>query len=234
MRALLNRAMVVSASAFFTLLLIPTVLFASANATVVLHDGRVTIVARNASAAEILDEWTRAGGTTVVNADRLGSARLTIELVDVPEREALDVVLRSAAGYLAVERPVVPATLSRYERIFIMAASTPPRTPGGPAQPQQAPRTFEPPLFFPGGAQRVVGLDGQPVPDDQEGAPPPGRVPAPSGFSNGDAPSSPPGSAAPRATTRPIGVPVPGMIVAPPQTPSPQVPIPQTSTQPRR
>src|SRR2546428_11747218 len=121
----------------------------AANATVALHDGRATIIAKDASAAEILAEWARAGGTTIVNGEKLTGTRLTIELVEVPEQQALDVVLRSAGGYLAVERSAVPAGGSRYDRLFIIASSTPPATSApAPQRPGFAPPP-PPPLASP-------------------------------------------------------------------------------------
>ena len=65
-------------------------------------NGRVTIVANNATLVEILREWTRVGGSTFVNAEKVPSAeRLTLRLENETETRALDVLLRSAAGYLA-------------------------------------------------------------------------------------------------------------------------------------
>jgi hypothetical protein len=221
-RALAARAAMLLGSTALLFLLGATL---HASSSVTIHDGLATIIAKDASAAEILAEWGRAGGTTIVNAEKLTSTRLTIELRDVPEKQALDVVLRSAGGYLAVERSAVPQLGSRYDRIFIMASSVPPRDTG--PTPAQRP-TFsapQPPPFVPfsppGSAQRVVGPDGRPVADDQEGAPPPNRIPAPPGFFFGDPPSAAPRVPAPSSKSAPIGVPVPGMIVAPPQNPPP-------------
>ena len=59
--------------------------------------GRVTLVARNAPIRTILAEWARLGGATVVNGERVAGAPVTLELTDVPERQALDVILRGVA-----------------------------------------------------------------------------------------------------------------------------------------
>lgn len=76
-----------------------------ASVRVTLHDGgRIAISATDASVAEILAEWARATNLRIVNADKLPRERLTIELQDVTEREALDVVLRSMGGYIARRR----------------------------------------------------------------------------------------------------------------------------------
>ena len=213
---------------------------ATANATVTIHDGLATVVARNATVAEVLAEWSRVGGTAIVNGEKMSTQHVTLELIDVPEKQALDTVLRSAAAYLAIERAAGPDA-SKYGRIVILATSTAPRdTSPAPAAQRPTfappPPPFVPPPAFapppptfvpppPGGVQRLVGPDGQPVQDDQDGAPPPNRRAAPPGFSMGDAP---PDRQSPTTSTpaqrAPVGVPVPGMIVAPPQ---PQTPQPQ-------
>jgi len=215
-----RRSVVVLASLLFSTLPV----LSSPTARVTLHDGLATVVATNATVAEVLEEWSRAGGTAIVNAEQLNTQRVTIELIDVPEKQALDTVLRSAAAYLAVERPVASPSGSKYGRIVILASSVAPKEtrPAFAAPPPTYP-TFTPPP--PGAAQRMIGPDGQPVPDDQEGAPPPNRPAAPPGFSSGDAPPDRQPATAPTTTPRaPVGVPVPGMIVAPPR---PQPPQPQ-------
>jgi len=204
-------------------------------ATVTLHDGLATVVANDATVAEVLDAWSRAGGTAIVNAEKMSAQRVTIELIDVPEKAALDVVLRSAAAYIAIERPEFSPVTSKYGKIVILATSVAPREPAARPSPQQPivappppalvppPPTFVPPA--PGVVQRLIGPDGHPVPDDQEGAPPPNRRAAPFGFSSGDAPPDrEPAAPPPQRTRPPAGVPVPGMIV----------PAPQPSTPPRQ
>ncbi len=69
-----------------------------------LLDGRATIVASDVSLRQILDEWARVGHTTVVNADKLISTPVTLQLVDVPEAQALETLLRTASGYVVAER----------------------------------------------------------------------------------------------------------------------------------
>jgi hypothetical protein len=150
----------------------------------------------------------------------------------MPERDALDLVLRSASGYVAIARASVEADLSTFDRILIMATSTPVTAPPGRA-------SVPPPVFVPPdpdvpepveastSVQRLIGPDGQPMPDDQDGAPPAVQR-APLGYSSGDAPPAAPGSAplspGPGRPTMPAGVSVPGMIVPPPVAAAPQTP----------
>jgi hypothetical protein len=146
-----------------------------------LRDGLVWLVADGATVGQILDEWSRLGGTRIVNAERAGSGRLTIEMRGVPELQALDVLLRSTGGYIAAarasERVVTPA-LSRIARIVVLSSAPPSPAAGGPMAatgpvPAMAPPPVPQPLYTPSGAERVIGADGQPVPDDQDGMPPP-------------------------------------------------------------
>lgn len=68
------------------------------------NNGRVSLNAQNASIRTILTEWARVGGTRMVNHERIGGAPVTLELTDVPERQALEVLLRTAAGYVVTAR----------------------------------------------------------------------------------------------------------------------------------
>src|SRR5690606_19129806 len=68
-------------------------------------------------------EWARLGGTRVVDAERLTGAPLTLTLENVPEREALDIVLRNAAGYIAAARPAGSSGASAFDRIVVMPVS---------------------------------------------------------------------------------------------------------------
>jgi type II secretory pathway component GspD/PulD (secretin) len=63
-------------------------------------NGLVTLVAKDVTIREILAEWARVGQTRIVNADKLTGGPVTLELTNVPEAQALDTVLRSAAGYV--------------------------------------------------------------------------------------------------------------------------------------
>jgi hypothetical protein len=92
-------------------------------------DGRVTVVAHGATPREILAEWARVGGTTIVNLDRVQGAALSLEFTNVPEAQVLEVLLRSVGGYMAAPRPVAAPNRSVFSRIFIMPGTLAPRAP---------------------------------------------------------------------------------------------------------
>ena len=96
------------------------------NLQLTMKDGRVTILARDVPLRALLDEWSRVGQTLIVNADKLTGPRVTLQLVDTTERRALDILLRSAAGYIAAPRPVDRPGTSAYDRITILATSRAP------------------------------------------------------------------------------------------------------------
>jgi hypothetical protein len=103
--------------------------------------GRVTLDATNVPARVILAEWARIGGTKIVGAEKITGAPLTLKLVDMPERQALDIILRNVAGFIAAPRRVADASASSYDRILIMATSTvaAPPAPAGNAGRQGVP-----------------------------------------------------------------------------------------------
>ena len=87
-------------------------------------DGRVTLDAVNVPARQILAEWARVGGTKIVGGDKITGAPLTLKFVDMPERQALDIILRNVAGFMAAPRLTsATAGASTYDRILIMATS---------------------------------------------------------------------------------------------------------------
>lgn len=188
-------------------------------------NGRVTLNAQNAPIRTILVEWARLGGTRIVNGDRIGGAPVTLELTDMPERQALDILLRSAAGYVVTARqaPGGPSTLGG---VIILATSSAPRI--------QAPVTF--------GAATVQQRPLQEDPDDRPGVvaapvlpgvPTPPGVPGPSvvRIGPGGAPFNQPEPAQPATQTpaRPVttlqtlpGTSRPGEITPPPPPQQPQ------------
>ncbi len=89
-------------------------------------NGRVTLIAKDVTVREILNEWARVGQTRIVNGEKLTGGPVTLELTDVPEAQALDAVLRSAAGYVMAPRLAGSPGSSRYDRIMILASSRPP------------------------------------------------------------------------------------------------------------
>ena len=116
------------------------------------HDGKVNLTTQNASLRTILNEWARVGGTQVVNMDRLAGAPVTIQLNGVPETQALDIILRGSAGYIAGLRSgAAPGgTGSLLDRILVVpTAGTAPalsaRPVAAPPPPFAAPPRFPQP-----------------------------------------------------------------------------------------
>src|SRR5437867_6021949 len=93
---------------------------ASAEIRLTINDGRVTLLARDATLRQILAEWARVGQTKIVNAERVPGGPVTLQLTNVPEQQALDTLLRSLAGYVAAPRPTTAANLSVFDRIVVM------------------------------------------------------------------------------------------------------------------
>ena len=213
---------------------------ASADVHLTLQNGRVSIVAKDATVRQILTEWARVGQTKIVNVERIPGGPMSIELNNVPESQALEVLLRAMSGYIAAPRPVDVANLSRFDRIIVMPTLAGARPAAGAAAP--------PPPF-----QQTPQFT-QPVDDDDDEppaanvAPQGGRGPVfntfpqpqvvnPNGpmvMPNGQQPpvQQPTSTAQP---TVPGGVSVPGMIVQPPQPPPGQPVVPgQVPGQPIR
>ena len=84
---------------------------ASADVQLSMQNGRVTIVAKDASVRQILTEWARVGNTKIVNVERVPGGPITLELRNVPESQALEVLLRTLSGYIAAPRAVDAANL---------------------------------------------------------------------------------------------------------------------------
>jgi hypothetical protein len=180
--------------------------------SLVIRDGRVTLRANNASLRQILAEWERQGQMKVVGADKLAHAPVTLSLTDVPEKQALDIVMRGVAGYMAVDRTAEAgapqAAASRFDRLVVLArastpvtaiAAAPPRGRGASPSPAQ-------PVFFPQQQEAFVepavgddGTTGMPDRNDVEQftqvEPPMPEAPVASPYPNAF-PGSPYGAAA--------------------------------------
>src|SRR6476660_4846802 len=112
-------------------------LAAAGDLKLTLSNGRVTLIAQDVPLRQILDEWSRVGKTTIVNGDKLTGPPLTLQLVDRPEREALDLLLRPASGYVVAQRAVSLLEPSVFPRVMILpvslgpvgVAASPPPTP---------------------------------------------------------------------------------------------------------
>jgi hypothetical protein len=202
-----------------------------------LQNGRVTIMADNVPLRQILQEWARLGQTKILNADKVNGPAVTLQLVDTPEKDALDILLRSASGYIAAPRPVAVADASMYDRITIMATSRPPAATNAAPPPtfQRPPQPVdeeEPITVAPNPGQNPAlgvypGMQPGMQPGVQPGALPPGVQPQPvQGY-----PTLPPGAQQPVLQSQP-GMPVqqpqtsprPGLL--PPPTPTPGIPNP--------
>ena len=119
--------------------------------------GRVTVVAADVPLAAILDEWTRLGDTRFVAAAGLPARAVSVRLVDVPEREALRVLLRAAGGYVAESRSASQPGVSAFERVLVMPGARRRAAPGGSLA--RVPRSA-PPLVMPGDAAGPPGAGG--------------------------------------------------------------------------
>lgn len=125
-------------------------------------EGRVTLIADNVPVRTILQEWARLGQSKIVNGEKVLGAPVTLRLIDVPEDQALDIVLRSASGYLAAPREVQMANASRFDRIVILATSRP--TTSAAAPPPSSPSPERPQPAF----QPNPNIAPPPVEDDQD------------------------------------------------------------------
>lgn len=90
------------------------------------RDGRVSIDAAGVPVRTILAEWARLGGTKVVGGEKVTGAPLTIHLENLPEAQALEIVLRNVAGYMAAPRRADSVGASAYDRILVLATSSAP------------------------------------------------------------------------------------------------------------
>lgn len=116
--------------------------FAQPPLTLEIKDGRVNLDATGVPARQILAEWARVGGTKVVGGDKITGAPLTLKFVNMAERQALDIILRNVAGYMAAPRLASAAPgASGYDRIVILPASAgaPSTTAGNAARMPSAP-----------------------------------------------------------------------------------------------
>jgi hypothetical protein len=98
-----------------------------------IQDGRVTLDAQNVPVRQILAEWARVGGAKVVNGEKVAGAPVTLQLRDVPERQALDTILRGVSGYMLAARPDGVSGVSAFDRIMILPTSAAPRNAPAPA-----------------------------------------------------------------------------------------------------
>lgn len=208
--------------------------------TLTFGHGRVTLTATRATLRQVLTEWARRGQTRIVGLEKVTTgAPLTLTLMDVPEKTALEVLLRSLAGYIAAPRRHDAPALSQFDRILLMPTSVASRAPVGPR-----PNAFAPP---PPPPDPIQNANEEPAPADPAA---PGGVPvfnpngqAPVIVPNGQAPVIVPPGPPPPGTPTPL-TPYPGpndANAAPQETPPAPVltgrpgiiPAPQRPPQPR-
>ena len=183
---------------------------ARAELSVSMHDGLVSVDAKDVTVRQILAEWARVGQTKILNADGLAGGPVTLQLTNVPEQEALDILLRSASGYLAAPRPIPVANASHFDRVIVMPTSTPSRT------------SSPPPAFAPRNGAFPNDQDDSDL--QRNGPPPPapplsqqrGFAPVPSAVPEGAPVTAPPVFTAP-GQSAPVGSSAPGMVIPVPQ-----------------
>lgn len=182
-----------------------------------IQNGMVTLIADNVPLATVLAEWARVGKTRIVNGDKVFTP-VTLQIIEQPERKALDILLRSVAGYMVAERPTVVADASVFDRIMILPTSQ--------APPAIAPLASPVPTFQP-----TRQVPAQPIPsptvpdmDDDDPAMPPQNVPQ--GLPQ---PGMPPQPGVPGAAPTPLTAPRPGPLPVPQQQ---QQPVPVGTPQP--
>jgi hypothetical protein len=211
--------------------------------TLEFKDGLVTVDAAAVPVRTILNEWAKLGGTKVVGAERVTGAPLTVKLVDVPEAQALEVVLRSVAGYMAAPRRTGTGA-SMYDRILVLATSAAPapaavNRPSPTTNPMTGTQRFVPPRRPQPAEDEAEAEDEEKEDDPNPPNPPVFTFPQPGqsqpGMFNGPfnsngqqvitvnpatgtAPANPQPSPTPGyPTTSPFGSSTPGVIIAPPQ-----------------
>jgi len=134
-----------------------------------IRDGLVNLDASGATVRQILDAWSRVGGTRIVNGERVAGGPVTMKLVDMPEKQALEIILRSVAGYMAAPRAANAAPgASTFDRIMVLPTSTSaPATSTAKAAPP-APQN----PFFRGRGNLPEEADDIPAQDADAGQPP--------------------------------------------------------------
>ena len=182
---------------------------------VTLNQGLVTIIADEAPISRILAEWARVGQTKIVNGDKMMNV-VSIQLVDMPERKALDILLRSASGYMAAERQTPLLGASAFDRIMILPFSRPPAAAAVPAS-SPMPQPFGPRPMVP----QPQDDDGQPVMPPGMGAQPN----QPANTANMPGMIQPNGNQAPNANPAQQTLQRPGFLPTPPGAPNQPVPF---------
>ena len=186
------------AVALFAALAAPAV---AGEVTLTINNGLVTVIANDVPVSRILSEWARVGQTKIVNGEKLMSL-VSLELIDVPEKKALEIVLRSASGYMAAERKDLLAGRSTFDRIMILPFSQAPAYSAMPVN-QSMPQPFV-------NRPMMVAPDedaNQPIPVAQPTMPIPQTLPQPGMMPQ---PTAPNGQQPQLTSPRPGFLPPPG------------------------
>ena len=191
---------------FFILLMLCVRPAAAAEVRLEITGGFVTLTAVDAPLRQILAEWEKVGGTRIVNADRVAGPPLTLQLQRVPEQQALAVLLRSAAGYLAAPRRAGTQGASQYESVMILATSSAPATAPAAAPGRTPIGRPVPPL-----PSEMIGPSSEGGdPGSTEGFITVGSAPGPRQPTPAAGPAGPPGAFPPRPTAMQPTVAPPG------------------------
>src|SRR6266851_4310760 len=145
---------------------------ARAELQVTMHDGLVTVNAKDVTIRQILAEWAKVGQTRIVNADGIAGGPVTLQLVDMPEEQALGTLLRSVSGYLAAPRPTVVKNASRYDRILVIPTAVTATRANRSASSAAPPPAFPQPRVQPQNPPSDDGNDDQPLRNAPPPAPP--------------------------------------------------------------
>jgi hypothetical protein len=193
-----------------------------------IRDGKVSIDAQDVTIRQILTEWARVGKTSILNLDRVTSGPMTLKFDEVPEAQALDIILRTVPGYMAAQRAAVVPDASIYDRILIMAtttavaarpASTSPQPQ--PSQPSPFQSPFQPSPFQPSPFQAPAFQ--MPAPNVTQLRPSPaGILPEPTPNYTGPDMNDPAVAAAAAAGLIAVPGPMPGAFDATPRGPAGQ------------
>jgi len=102
-------------------------------------NGLVTLVANGATLREILTEWSRQGGSTFVNSERLSGGPQTLQYEHQSETVVMSSILRQAAGFVLGPRREGTRGASSFEVVYILPTSNPSASGyvAQPAMPQQ-------------------------------------------------------------------------------------------------
>ena len=168
--------------------------------------GLVTLQAKDATVREVLDEWTRKGGTPFVGAERLTGGAQTLLFEHRPEAEVLTSLLRSASGFVLGPRAADSKNASQFGVVYVVAISN--AVASGYTQQS----SYTPPPQYT--TQGDPGQEIPPVGPGRGGETPQQAAPPP--------PPNPSGIGSPAVKVIPIGVPTtPTTTPTPTPTPPP-------------